>query len=80
MKTILCHHESVDVYIGQFIYLYTSFSKIQISLLFWYRLTRVVPNKGPLNGGVCVSHLQFPVDNYFGIIHNNTYSIKLKYF
>ena len=27
-----------------------------------------------------VSHLQFPVNNYLGIIHNNTYSIKLKYF
>jgi len=30
------------------------FSKIQIGLLFWYRLTRVVPDKGPLNGCVCV--------------------------
>jgi len=27
-----------------------------------------------------VSHLQFPVDNYLGIKHKNTYSIKLKYF
>jgi len=27
-----------------------------------------------------VSHLQFPVNNYLGIIHNNTCSIKLKYF
>jgi len=26
------------------------FSKIQIGLPFWYRLTRVVPEKGPLNG------------------------------
>ena len=30
------------------------FSKIQIGLPFWYRLTRVVPDKGPLNGRVCV--------------------------
>ena len=31
------------------------FSKIQIGFLpFWYRLTRVVPDKGPLNGCVCV--------------------------
>jgi len=30
------------------------FSKIQISLPFWYRPTRVVPDKGPLNGCVCV--------------------------
>jgi len=26
-----------------------------------------------------VSHLQFPVGYYLGIIHKNTYSIKLKY-
>ena len=28
-------------------------SKIQIGLPFWYRLTWVVPDKGPLNGCVC---------------------------
>jgi len=31
------------------------FSKVQIGFTFWYRLTRVVPDKGPLNGCVCVS-------------------------
>ena len=31
------------------------FSKIQIGLPFRYRLTRVVPEKGPLNGCVCVT-------------------------
>ena len=30
------------------------FCKIQIGLPFWYRLTRVVPEKRPLNGCVCV--------------------------
>ena len=30
------------------------FSKIQIGLPIWYRPTRVVPEKGPLNGCVCV--------------------------
>ena len=34
--------------------LVSCFSKIQIGLPFWYRLTRVVPDKGPLNGRVCV--------------------------
>jgi len=29
-------------------------SKIQMVLPFWYRLTGVVPDKGPLNGCVCV--------------------------
>ena len=32
----------------------TCFSKIQIGLPFSYRLTRVVPEKGPLNRCVCV--------------------------
>jgi len=38
------------------------FSKIQIGLLFWYRLTWVVPEKGPLNVCVCVctSKMSFP--------------------
>jgi len=38
----------------------THFSKIQIGLPFWYRLTRVVPDKGPLNGCVykCTMNLQ----------------------
>jgi len=30
------------------------FSKIQMVLPFWCRLTRIVPDKGPLNGCVCV--------------------------
>jgi len=30
------------------------FSKIQMVLPFWYWLTRVVPDKRPLNGYVCV--------------------------
>jgi len=34
---------------------HSCFSKIQIGFLpFWYRLTRVVPEKGPLNGCVCM--------------------------
>ena len=31
------------------------FSKIQIGLPFWYRLTWVVPEKGPLNGCACIN-------------------------
>jgi len=30
------------------------FSKIQLGLTFWYWLTRVVPDKGPLNGSALV--------------------------
>ena len=38
------------------------FSKIQIGLPFWYRPTRVVLEKGPLNGCVCVcwTQVQWP--------------------
>jgi len=35
------------------------FSKIQIGLPFWYRLTRAVSDNGPLNGCVCFVVLYF---------------------
>ena len=38
------------------------FSKIQIGLPFWYWLTWVVPEKGPLNGCVCVCRGRINVD------------------
>ena len=37
------------------------FNKIQIALTFWYRLTRVVLDKGPLNVCVCVLVLKVAV-------------------
>ena len=39
------------------------FSKIQIGFTFWYRLTRVVPDKGPLNGCVCVGTIIEQMDH-----------------
>jgi len=36
-------------------------SKIQIGLPFWYWLTRVVPEKGPLNGCVCACECEWYV-------------------
>jgi len=33
--------------------------KSRLVLPFWYRLTRIVPDRGPLNGGVCVCVLQW---------------------
>ena len=41
--------------------LLSCFSKIQTVLPFWYRLTRVVPDKGLLNGSVCVLGSVFSV-------------------
>jgi len=46
--------QGADLHMAQLMPLTVScFSKIQIGLPFWYRLTWVVPEKGPLNG-VCV--------------------------
>ena len=42
------------------------FSKIQIGLPFWYRLTWVVPDKGPLNGCVCVINVAYSVIQWTG--------------
>jgi len=47
------------------------FSKIQIGFTFWYRLTRVVPDKGLLNGCVCVwmySETKYPM-RVHGVSH-----------
>jgi len=49
----------VDLHMAQLMPLpltVSCFSEIQIGLPFWYRLTRVVPEKGPLNRCVCVMH------------------------
>ena len=51
---VVCLEQGADLHMAQLMPLTVScFSKIQIGLPFWYRLTWVVPEKGPLNG-VCV--------------------------
>ena len=53
----ICLEQGADLHMAQLMPLpltVSCFSKIQIGLPFWYRLTRVVPDKGPLNGCVCV--------------------------
>ena len=62
---VICLERDADLHTAQLMPLpltVSRFSKIQIFLPFWYRLTRVVPEKGPLNGCVCVCvcvcHLQ----------------------
>ena len=50
---VICLERGADLYTAQLIPLpltASCFSKIQMVLPFWYRLTRVVPDKGPLNG------------------------------
>jgi len=54
---VICLERGADLHTAQLMPLPLSlscFSKIQIGLPFWYRLTRVVLDKGPLNGCVCV--------------------------
>ena len=54
---VICLEQGADLHMAQLMPLPLTdscFSKIQIGLPFWYRLTRVVPEKGPLNGCVCV--------------------------
>ena len=53
----ICLERGADLHMAQLMPLLLTvscFSKIQIGLPFWYWLTRVVPDKGPLNGCVCV--------------------------
>ena len=53
----ICLECSADLHMAQLMPLpltVSCFSKIQIGFTFWYRLTQVVPDKGPLNVCVCV--------------------------
>ena len=55
---VICLEQGADLHTAQLMLLplpltVFCFSKIQIGLPFWYWLTRVVPEKGPLNGCVC---------------------------
>jgi len=55
---VTCLEQGADLHMAQLMPLsltVSCFSKIQIGFTFWYRPTRVVPEKGPLNGCVCVS-------------------------
>ena len=54
---VICLERGADFHMAQRMPLpltVSCFSKIKIGLHFWYRLTWVVLDKGPLNGCVCV--------------------------
>ena len=54
---VICLELGADLHMAQLMPLpltISCFSKSRLVLPFWYRLTRVVPEKGPLNGCVCV--------------------------
>jgi len=85
---VICSEQGADWLMAQLIPLpltISCFSKIQIGLPFWYRLTWVVPEKGPLNGCVCaefVGQTSLPykrIGKYFDLIDsNNTSSDELR--
>jgi len=53
---VICLERGADLHMAQLMPLpltVSCFSKIQIGFTFSYRLTQVVPDKGPLNGCVC---------------------------
>ena len=55
---VICLERGVDLHMAQLMPLPLTLSlasvKSRLVLPFWYRLTRVVQEKGPLNGCVCV--------------------------
>ena len=51
---VICLEQGVDLHVAQLMPLPLASVKSRLVLPFWYRPTRVVPEKGPLNGCVCV--------------------------
>jgi len=57
---VICLERGADLHMAQLMPLpltVSCFSKNRLVLPFWYRLTRVVLEKQPLNGCVCVCNL-----------------------
>ena len=58
---VICLERGADLHMAQLMPVslaVSCFGKIQIGFTFWYQLTWVVPEKGPLNG--CNSSKQWP--------------------
>ena len=54
---VICLERGADLHMAQLMPLPLTIScssKIQIGLPFWYWLTWIIPDKGPLNGCVCL--------------------------
>ena len=57
---VICVEQGADLHMAQLMPLpltVSCFSKSRLVLPFWYRLTRIVPDKEPLNVCVCVLRL-----------------------
>jgi len=67
---VICLERRANLHMAQLMPLplnVSCFSKIQIGFAFWYRLTRVVPDKGPLDGCVCV-HVKSTYSYIFTVV------------
>ena len=67
---VICLEQGADLHMAQLMPLpltVSCFSKIQTVLPFWYRLTQVVLDKGPLN--VCVLQLTTSRGSQFPSVH-----------
>ena len=53
---VICLERGADLHMAQQIPLSLASVKSRLVLPFWYRLTRVVPDKGLLNGCVCTCY------------------------
>jgi len=51
---VFCLDQGADLHMAQLMSLSLASVKSRLVLPFWYRLAGVVPEKGPLNGCVCV--------------------------
>jgi len=53
---VICLERGADLHMAQLMPLPLSLASVKSRLVlpFWYRLTRIVPEKGPLKGVVCV--------------------------
>ena len=65
----------VDLHTAQLMPLPLASVKSRLVLPFWYRLTCVFPEKGPLNGCVCVSFYR----NYEAVISGSRDGITVQY-
>jgi len=67
---VICLERGADLHMAQLMPLpltVSCFSKIKI-LPFWYQLTRVVPDTGPLNGCVWIDCLSVDTDNQLPVL------------
>ena len=67
---VICLERGADLHMARLLPLPLTVSclvKSRLVLPFWYRLSRVVPDKGPLNGGVCVTYLILLKVSFFWI-------------